>query len=315
MLIAVGLAVGFRANVWNIGAEGQFTLGAICGGGIALGFPGSEQRLVLPAMIVAGALGGMAWAAIPALLRTRFNANEILMSADAGLRRHAARCRGWCTGRGAIPRASIFRRSRMFADAALLPILIDGTRLNVGLSDRARRRRRGWVSSCSGASSASRCASPVLRRRAAHYAGISAHAQCLARHADRRRRRRARRHRRGGGSDRTAAAVDVAGIRLRRDHRRLRRPPASDRHPAREPADVAALSRRRIGADVLTLPSAITGLFQGMLLFFLLASDVFINYRVARRARRVRRALARGGHERQLASHLEAIDHSRRSLR
>ena len=65
MLCAIGLAVGYRANVWNIGAEGQLTLGAISGGGVALRFDGAKRRLLLPAMIVAGALGGMAWAAIP----------------------------------------------------------------------------------------------------------------------------------------------------------------------------------------------------------------------------------------------------------
>src|SRR5439155_5782715 len=80
MLIAVGLACGYRANVWNIGAEGQLILGAIFAGGVALYFYGSDSKLVLPAMVVAGAVGGMLWAAIPALLRTRFNTSEILVS-------------------------------------------------------------------------------------------------------------------------------------------------------------------------------------------------------------------------------------------
>ena len=80
MLIATGLAIGYRANVWNIGAEGQLLVGAIAGGGLALAFHDSSSPLLVPAMLVAGALGGMAWAAIPAFLRTRFNANEILVS-------------------------------------------------------------------------------------------------------------------------------------------------------------------------------------------------------------------------------------------
>ena len=70
MLIATGLAIGYRANVWNIGAEGQLALGAIGGGGVALAFGDDGGPLVLPAMMLAGVLGGMAWAAIPALLRT-----------------------------------------------------------------------------------------------------------------------------------------------------------------------------------------------------------------------------------------------------
>src|SRR3954454_458155 len=67
MLCAIGLAVGYRANVWNIGAEGQLTMGAIFGGSLALAFPDSGSAFLLPAMIVAGAVGGMTWAAIPAL--------------------------------------------------------------------------------------------------------------------------------------------------------------------------------------------------------------------------------------------------------
>src|SRR4029453_4653847 len=66
MLIAVGLAVGFRANVWNIGAEGQFLMGAVGATGIALAFKGTSAVLLLPAMIVAGAIGGALWASIPA---------------------------------------------------------------------------------------------------------------------------------------------------------------------------------------------------------------------------------------------------------
>lgn len=80
VIIAIGLAMGFRANVWNIGAEGQLTMGAIFGGGLALYFYDSQSVFLLPAMLVFGAIGGAFWGAIPALLRTRFNANEILTS-------------------------------------------------------------------------------------------------------------------------------------------------------------------------------------------------------------------------------------------
>ena len=71
MLCAVGLAVGYRANVWNIGAEGQLIMGAIFGGGVALAFHDTASWLVLPAMLVAGMVDGMLWGAIPAVLRTR----------------------------------------------------------------------------------------------------------------------------------------------------------------------------------------------------------------------------------------------------
>ncbi|HEX2479980.1 MAG TPA: ABC transporter permease, partial [Geminicoccaceae bacterium] len=73
VLIGIGLAVGFRAGVWNIGAEGQLTMGAIAGGGIALWAWQQEGGWVLPAMCLAGILGGMAYAAIPAFLKTRFD--------------------------------------------------------------------------------------------------------------------------------------------------------------------------------------------------------------------------------------------------
>src|SRR3984957_8605784 len=76
MLCALGLAPGYRANVWNIGAEGQFTLGAITGGGIGLYCTGALGAWSLPTMLVVGVIGGMAWAAIPAYLRLRFRTSE-----------------------------------------------------------------------------------------------------------------------------------------------------------------------------------------------------------------------------------------------
>jgi simple sugar transport system permease protein len=80
LLIAQGLAIGFRAQVWNIGAEGQLILGAIAASALAIHFDGTRSALLLPAMVVAGALAGMGWAAIAAFLKTRFNASEILVT-------------------------------------------------------------------------------------------------------------------------------------------------------------------------------------------------------------------------------------------
>jgi len=80
ILIAIGLSLGFRAGIWNIGAEGQYILGAICGAAVGLAFYPSESALIFPAMVIAGALGGWAWAMIPALLKIRFGTNEILVS-------------------------------------------------------------------------------------------------------------------------------------------------------------------------------------------------------------------------------------------
>jgi len=80
ILIAIGLSLGFRAGIWNIGAEGQYIIGAICGAGVGLAFYPSESFLIFPLMVLAGALGGWAWAMIPGVLKTRFNTNEILVS-------------------------------------------------------------------------------------------------------------------------------------------------------------------------------------------------------------------------------------------
>ena len=80
ILIAIGLALGFRAGIWNIGAEGQYIIGAICGAAVGLAFYPADLWIVFPLMVLAGAAGGFLWAMIPALLKTRFNTNEILVS-------------------------------------------------------------------------------------------------------------------------------------------------------------------------------------------------------------------------------------------
>ena len=90
ILIAIGLSLGFRAGIWNIGAEGQYIMGAIFGAAVGLAFYPMEARwLIFPLMIIAGAFGGFLWAMIPGILRTRFNTNEILVSLLAGLRGRA----------------------------------------------------------------------------------------------------------------------------------------------------------------------------------------------------------------------------------
>jgi ABC-type uncharacterized transport system permease subunit len=80
ILIAVGLSFGFRAGIWNIGAEGQYILGALTGAGVGLAFYPAETRLLFPLMVAFSALGGFLWAMVPALLRVRFGTNEILVS-------------------------------------------------------------------------------------------------------------------------------------------------------------------------------------------------------------------------------------------
>lgn len=80
ILIAIGLAMGFRAGIWNIGAEGQYIMGAIIGGGVGLAFYPLDAWWIFPLMVICGGLGGALWALIPAILKAKFNTNEILVS-------------------------------------------------------------------------------------------------------------------------------------------------------------------------------------------------------------------------------------------
>jgi general nucleoside transport system permease protein len=132
ILIAVGLSFGFRAGVWNIGAEGQFVIGGLTGSAVALAFWGTPGVWLLPLMAVAGAAGGMAWAMIPAILKIRFNANEILVSLMlvyvAGLLLSAM-----VSGPLRDPQGFNFPQSRNFHDSARLPVIIEGTRVHLGV--------------------------------------------------------------------------------------------------------------------------------------------------------------------------------------
>ena len=80
VLIAIGLSLGFKAGIWNIGAEGQYIMGAICGAAVGLAFYPLDAWYVFPLMVLGGALGGWAWAMIPGILKVRFGTNEILVS-------------------------------------------------------------------------------------------------------------------------------------------------------------------------------------------------------------------------------------------
>jgi simple sugar transport system permease protein len=283
MLCAIGLAAGYRANVWNIGAEGQLTMGAIAGGGLALLFHDSTSPLLLlPAMIVAGALGGMAWAAIPAFLRTRFNANEILVSLmlvyiatfTLSLLVH---------GPWRDPEGFNFPQSKMFESAALLPSLLEETRLNVGFLIALGAVAVGWVfMSKSLVGFQMRVAG--LAPAAANYAGISARRTIWI------------------GMLIGGACAGIAGVGEAAGPIGQLLPSISPGygfaaiivafvgrlHPVGILFASLLMSLLYLGGESaqmgLALPSAVTGLFQGTLLFFLLAADVFVNYRL-RRAR------------------------------
>jgi simple sugar transport system permease protein len=120
IIIATGLAFAYRANEWNIGAEGQMILGALFSGWVALTFPGLPAPIMMPLMILAGIVGGMLWAMIPALLKTRFNTNEILVSLM--LTYVAALLIDWTVrGPWRDPMSFGFPITPMYEQAALIP--------------------------------------------------------------------------------------------------------------------------------------------------------------------------------------------------
>jgi simple sugar transport system permease protein len=278
VLIAVGLSLGFRANVWNIGAEGQYTIGAIAGGGIGLALYGEENALTFPAMMIGGVLGGMAWAAIPAFLRTRFNANEILTSLM--LTYVAQQLLIYLVaGPWRDPEGYGFPQSRLFDEFAASPNLIPGTRLHLGVLFALVVVGLGWLVL---AKSLIGFQLKVVGQapRAARYAGFSeprlVWLSLLL----------------GGALAGLAGLFEVAG-------------PVGQLTPSISPGYgftaiiVAFLGRLHpvgvlfgglllaltyLGGEKaqidLGMPNAVTGIFQGILLFYLLACDLLIPYRV-----------------------------------
>ncbi|ASM75925.1 sugar ABC transporter permease [Vitreoscilla filiformis] len=132
ILIALGLAVCFRSNVWNIGAEGQFVLGALAGGWVAMqAGPDSSRWIVVP-ILLAGVLGGMVWSGIVALLRDRFNASEILVSLM--LVYVAEQVLGYLVyGPWKDPNGYNFPQTINFLAVTKMPKLMDGLRANIGV--------------------------------------------------------------------------------------------------------------------------------------------------------------------------------------
>jgi ABC-type uncharacterized transport system permease subunit len=133
ILIAQGLAIGFRARVWNIGAEGQLIIGAICASLLPIFWSDSQSVWMLPGMIVVGALAGMVWAGIAAYLKASFNASEIIVTLM--LTEIAKQVLYYLlTGPLRDPSGYNFPQSVMFPDAGLYPTFGgDGVRANLSV--------------------------------------------------------------------------------------------------------------------------------------------------------------------------------------
>lgn len=132
ILIAVGLSICYRSNNWNIGAEGQFTIGAITGSILPVLYPEWQSPMILPLMLIMGAVGGALYAGIPALLKTRFNTNEILTSLM--LVYVAQLFLDWLVrGIWRDPAGYNFPQTRAFNESAVLPEMLESGRAHWGL--------------------------------------------------------------------------------------------------------------------------------------------------------------------------------------
>lgn len=285
VMIAIGLSLGFRAGVWNIGAEGQFIMGAIAGGAVGLAFFDVGGVWVLPLMAIAGALGGAAWAMIPALLRIKANANEILVSLMlvyvATLFLSAM-----VSGPLRDPDGFNFPESRLFHDSALMPIIIPGSNANIGVVVALGIVVAAYV---------------LLQKhifgfqvklygqapRAARFAGFSEArviAVCLGI---------------SGGLAGMAGLFEVAGpvgqlvpgFPVGYGFTAIIVAFLGRLHPVGIVFAGAIMALTYVGGQEaqlhVGLPGAAVNVFQGMLLFFLLGVDVLVNYRVRFGARKV----------------------------
>ncbi|MCH8180179.1 MAG: ABC transporter permease [Proteobacteria bacterium] len=278
VLIALGLSACFRANLWNIGAEGQFILGAVCAGGVAMQAGPDTGRGFVAAVLLAGVLGGMAWAALVAWLRDSFHANEILVSLM--LVYVAEMLLGYLVyGPWKDPLGYNFPQTITFLEAARVPRLFAGLRMNLGvpiallvvalMSLFLFRHLAGFQLQVGG-----------LAPAAAGYAGFAGRrslwtALLLS-----------------GGLAGLAGALDVAGpqgqltpyVPLGYGFAAIIVAFVGRLNPLGIVFSAVLMSMFYIGGEMaqsrLGLPKALTGVFQGLLLFALLACDTFIHQRL-----------------------------------
>lgn len=282
VLCAIGLSLCFRANVWNIGAEGQFLLGAIAGGGVALWasvHAGVLPRaLLLPLVLVAGAIGGAVWAGIVALLRERFGASEILVSLM--LVYVAQLLLGHLVfGPWKDPEGFNFPQTRIFDEAAMLPALVPDSRLHVGALLALALVAATWVlmfRTFAGFRLQVGGLAPLAARYAGFAQGRAIWTAMLI----------------SGGLAGLAGAMEAAGplgqltphVSPGYGFTAIIVAFVGRLHPVGCVLAALLLSMFVIGGELsqsrLGLPSALTGVFQGLLLFSLLACDTLVRYRL-----------------------------------
>ncbi|WP_394681369.1 ABC transporter permease [uncultured Comamonas sp.] len=278
LLIALGLAVCFRSNVWNIGAEGQFVIGAVAAGGMALLADKNTGPWIVPVILLAGMLGGMVWAGIVAWLRDRFNANEILVSLM--LVYVATLVLGYLVyGPWKDPMGYNFPQTKSFDKITQIPKLVQGMRMNIGvliaLAGAALlwvylfRTRAGLAQQVGG-----------LAPSAARYAGFSSRKALWTALMI------------SGATAGLAGALEVAGplgqltpyVPAGYGFAAIIVAFVGRLHPVGMVFSAILMSMFYIGGELaqsrLGLPKALTGVFQGLLLFTLLACDTLVVYRL-----------------------------------
>ena len=283
LLIALGLAVCFRSNIWDIGAEGHFVIGAICAGGVALqAGPTTGPWFFLP-VLLAGMLGGMCWAAITAFLRDRFHASEILVSLM--LVYVALQLLYYMVhGPWKDPAGYNFPQTRNFDAAALVPRLFAGSRVNIGLVFAMLGVGALWVF--------------LFRLRSGFALQVGGQAPAAARYAGYSARRALwMALLTSGAASGLAGALEVAGpvgqltpyIPSGYGFAAIIVAFVGRLHPVGMVFSALLMSMFYIGGELaqsrLGLPKAISGVFQGLLLFALLTCDTLINYRIVWRKR------------------------------
>jgi general nucleoside transport system permease protein len=278
LIIALGLAVCFRSNVWNIGAEGQYILGAIFAGGVALEAEPTTGTWIVVPIILAGVLGGMLWAAITAFLRDRFNANEILVSLM--LVYVAVQLLSYLVGGPwKDPKGFNFPQTQTFEAVTRIPRLFSGSRLSIGALLAVVgvvvawvflfRTRAGFAQQVGG-----------LAPAAARYAGFSSRRALWTALLI------------SGGAAGLAGALEVAGpigqlttyVPAGYGFAAIIVAYVGRLHPVGMVFSALLMSMFYIGGEMaqsrLGLTKSLTGVFQGLLLFCLLACDTLINYRL-----------------------------------
>lgn len=278
LLCAMGLVLCFKAKIWNIGAEGQFIIGALGGGYMALQLDSMEGPWVLFAVVAFGALCGMLWAALAALLKTRFACNEILTTI---MLNYIALNWLYYSVYGPLkdPAGYNFPESALFSDSSLLPLLFDGYRLNISLYFALLALACVWTL-MSRTLFGFQIAVLGEDASAARYAGFKQNrlvwlallvCGALAGLA--------------GISEVTGPVGQLnANISLGYGYAAIIVVFLGRMHPVGILFASVLLALTFMGGEMvqmeLTLPKSLTGLFQGMLLFFLLACDFLIGYQL-----------------------------------